>query len=70
MIFDVTIHDLPKYQEHMAKIKPVIEASGGRYLARSGLVVESQQVVPVEAESGGWRLSCQAGVRSMPVVAV
>mgnify|MGYP006316428385 FL=1 len=36
VIFDVTIHDLPKYQEYMAKIKPVIEAAGGRYLARGG----------------------------------
>jgi len=34
VIFDVTIHDLPKYQEYMARIKPVIEASGGRYLVR------------------------------------
>jgi uncharacterized protein (DUF1330 family) len=36
VIFDVTIHDLPKYQEYMAKIKPVIEAAGGRYLVRGG----------------------------------
>ena len=36
VIFDVTIHDLPKYQEYMARIKPVIEAAGGRYLARGG----------------------------------
>jgi uncharacterized protein (DUF1330 family) len=36
VIFDVTIHDLPKYQEYMAKIKPVLEAAGGRYLVRGG----------------------------------
>jgi hypothetical protein len=36
VIFDVTIHDLPKYQEYMARIKPVIEAAGGRYLVRGG----------------------------------
>ncbi len=36
VIFDVTIHDAPKYQEYMAKIKPVIEAAGGRYLVRGG----------------------------------
>ena len=36
VIFDVTIHDLPKYQEYMAQIKPVIEAAGGRYLVRGG----------------------------------
>ena len=35
-----------------------------------GLVVESQQVVPAEIQSGGWRLTCQAGMRTMPVVAV
>jgi uncharacterized protein (DUF1330 family) len=37
VIFDVTIHDLPKYQQYMAKIKPVIEAAGGRYLVRGGV---------------------------------
>ena len=36
VIFDVTIHDLPKYEEYMGKIKPVIEAAGGRYLVRGG----------------------------------
>ena len=42
VIFDVTIHDPPKYQEYMAKIKPVIEAAGGRYLVRGGahMVIE------------------------------
>ena len=42
VIFDVTIHDLPKYQEYMANIKPVIEAAGGRYLVRGGahMVIE------------------------------
>lgn len=42
VIFDVTIHDLPKYQQYMAQIKPVIEASGGRYLVRGGahMVIE------------------------------
>ena len=36
VIFDVTIHDLLKYEEYMGKIKPVIEAAGGRYLVRGG----------------------------------
>jgi sarcosine/dimethylglycine N-methyltransferase len=36
----------------------------------TGLDVESQQVIPVEVESGGWRLSCQAGMGPMPVIAV
>ena len=35
-IFDVDIHDLPKYQEFMAAVKPALEAAGGRYLARGG----------------------------------
>jgi uncharacterized protein (DUF1330 family) len=36
VIVDVTIHDLPKYQEYMARVKPMIEAAGGRYLVRGG----------------------------------
>jgi uncharacterized protein (DUF1330 family) len=42
VIFDVTIRDLPKYQEYMQRIKPVIEATGGRYLVRGGehMVIE------------------------------
>ena len=36
VIFDVTTHDLPKYQEYMARIRTVIEAAGGRYLVRGG----------------------------------
>jgi uncharacterized protein (DUF1330 family) len=36
MILDIRIHDLPKYQEYMAKVKPMIEAAGGRYLVRGG----------------------------------
>ena len=35
-IFDVDIHDMPKYQEFMAAVKPALEAAGGRYLARGG----------------------------------
>ncbi len=35
-IFDVTITDLEKYREYMSKVKPVIEAAGGRYLVRGG----------------------------------
>jgi uncharacterized protein (DUF1330 family) len=36
VIFDVAIHDLPRYQKYMEQIKPVIEAAGGRYLVRGG----------------------------------
>lgn len=36
-IFDVTITDLEKYKEYMLKVKPVIEAAGGRYLVRGGV---------------------------------
>lgn len=35
-IFDVTITDLERYKEYMSKVKPVIEAAGGRYLVRGG----------------------------------
>jgi uncharacterized protein (DUF1330 family) len=35
-IFDVEIRDLERYQEYMRKVKPVIEAAGGRYLVRGG----------------------------------
>jgi uncharacterized protein (DUF1330 family) len=35
-IFDVQILDLDRYKEYMAKVKPVIEAAGGRYLVRGG----------------------------------
>jgi uncharacterized protein (DUF1330 family) len=42
VIFDVVIHDLPKYKEYMEKVRPLVEAAGGRYLARGGahVVVE------------------------------
>lgn len=35
-IFDVTITDLEKYKDYMVKVKPAIEAAGGRYLVRGG----------------------------------
>jgi uncharacterized protein (DUF1330 family) len=42
VIVDVKIHDLPKYQEYMARVEPVIEAYGGRHLVRGGahMVIE------------------------------
>ncbi len=36
VIFDVTITDLEKYKDYMMRVKPVIEAAGGRYLVRGG----------------------------------
>jgi len=36
LIFDVEIHDMVRYQEYMAVIKPALEAVGARYLARGG----------------------------------
>jgi uncharacterized protein (DUF1330 family) len=36
VIFDVEIHDQARYQEFMARVKPALEAAGGRYLARGG----------------------------------
>jgi uncharacterized protein (DUF1330 family) len=35
-VFDVDIHDPAGYQDFMARVKPVLEAAGGRYLARGG----------------------------------
>ena len=35
-ILDVEIHDMPRYQQYMLQVKPVIEAAGGRYLVRGG----------------------------------
>ena len=36
VVLDVAIHDLPTYQQYMARVKPMIEAVGGRYLVRGG----------------------------------
>ncbi|TVO67673.1 DUF1330 domain-containing protein [Denitromonas ohlonensis] len=36
VIFDVEIRDVPRYQEFIQKVKPALEAAGGRYLARGG----------------------------------
>ena len=35
-IFDVEIHNLERYQDFMAQVKPALEAAGGRYLSRGG----------------------------------
>jgi uncharacterized protein (DUF1330 family) len=36
VIFDVDILDLAQYQEFMIRVKPALEAAGGKYLARGG----------------------------------
>ena len=36
VIFDVDIWDPKRYQEFMVKVKPAVEAAGGRYLVRGG----------------------------------
>lgn len=36
VIYDVDIRDPDRYQEFMVKVKPAVEAAGGRYLARGG----------------------------------
>lgn len=36
VIFDVEIRDMTRYQDFMQRVKPAIEAAGGRYLARGG----------------------------------
>lgn len=35
-IFDVEIHNLERYQDFMAQIKPALEAAGAKYLSRGG----------------------------------
>jgi uncharacterized protein (DUF1330 family) len=44
VIFDVEIRELDRYREYMQRVKPVIEAAGGRYLVRGGAhkVVEGE----------------------------
>ena len=36
LIFDVQIRDVPRYLTYMEKVRPALEAAGGRYLARGG----------------------------------
>jgi uncharacterized protein (DUF1330 family) len=36
IIFDVDIWDPARYATYMAKVRPALEAAGGRYLARGG----------------------------------
>ncbi len=36
VIFDVDVHDMPRFQEFMTAGKVAVEAAGGRYLARGG----------------------------------
>lgn len=36
VIFDVEIRNPERYQAFMLKVKPAIDAAGGRYLARGG----------------------------------
>ena len=36
LIYDVEIHDPARYGEFMEKVKPLVEAFGGKYLVRGG----------------------------------
>jgi uncharacterized protein (DUF1330 family) len=36
VIVDVDIRDVPRYLTYMEKVRPALEAAGGRYLARGG----------------------------------
>ena len=36
VIFDVEIRDMERYQVFMQRVKPAVEAAGGKYLARGG----------------------------------
>lgn len=42
VIYDVEIRDIERYLEYTVKVKPAVEAAGGRYLARGGkhMVIE------------------------------
>jgi uncharacterized protein (DUF1330 family) len=50
VILDVTIHDLPRYQEYMVQVKPMIEAAGGQPSEHRrngrGLVVAARNLPP------------------------
>ena len=35
-IFDVEIHDMDRYRDFMAGVKPALETAGAKYLARGG----------------------------------
>ena len=56
-IFDVEIHNLERYQDFMAQVKPALEAVGARYLSRGGAhkVYEGdwlpRRIVPIECPS-------------------
>ncbi|MGB3244900.1 MAG: DUF1330 domain-containing protein [Sulfitobacter sp.] len=45
LIYDVEIHDTGPYGAFMEQVKPLVEAFGGRYLARGG---------PHEVLEGKW----------------
>jgi len=45
LLIDVTVTDEATYAQYMARVPPVVERHGGRY------VVRSSQVTP---ETGGW----------------
>ena len=36
VIFDIGIRDMPRHQDFMQQVKPVLEAAGARYLERGG----------------------------------
>jgi uncharacterized protein (DUF1330 family) len=45
LIIDLSIHNAETYAEYVTKVRPIVEAHGGRYLARGG------KATPL---SGGW----------------
>jgi uncharacterized protein (DUF1330 family) len=46
LVIDLTIHNAETYAEYVTKVRPIVEAHGGRYLARGG---------EITALSGDWK---------------
>jgi uncharacterized protein (DUF1330 family) len=67
LVIDLSIHDEKSYAEYVTKVRPIVEAHGGRYLARGGKVTtlsggwEPERVVivefPSEDDLRGWLTS-------------
>jgi uncharacterized protein (DUF1330 family) len=45
LVIELSVHNADTYAEYVTKVQPIVEAHGGRYLARGG------EITPL---SGGW----------------